>query len=72
MTAEEMQWEFECAQRLAGSPSKRAGTLVTTKSGLIGRTYSHEKPIKGKIRVYTDKGNLLCSPGTLTVNGFID
>lgn len=50
----------------------KAGLMVKTKSGLMGRTYSNEVPINGKIRVYTDKGRFLCDPETLKIKGFID
>lgn len=52
--------------------NKNAGQLVETKNGIIGRTYSHEDLINGKIRVYTEKGKLLCDPTTLKLKGFID
>jgi hypothetical protein len=72
MTDEEMDWEFECAERLMGEGNKNAGQLITTQSGLIGRTYNKDPQVDGKIMVYTPKGNLLCRPETLTLNGFID
>ena len=50
----------------------RPGKIVRTKTGVIGRTYSDEELVNGKIRVYTDKGNLLCDPATIKVIGFID
>lgn len=52
--------------------NKNAGQIVETKSGLTGRIYNHEGLIKGKMRVYTQKGKLLCDPKTLKVTGFID
>lgn len=55
-----------------GGINKNAGHLVETKTGLLGRTYSHESLINGKVRVYTDKGKLLCDPSTLKLKGFID
>ena len=51
---------------------KKAGNLVTTKNGITGRTYSHETRINGKVKVYTNKGNMLCDPSTLTIKAFID
>ena len=72
LSKEEMDWEFECAERLMGDGNKNAGRLVTTKSGLTGRTYNKDSQVKGKVMVYTSKGNLLCSPETLVITGFID
>lgn len=70
---EEMKWEFECAQRLVGMPSKNSGNLVITKTGLTGRTYNHEEHINGKVRVYLSNGKkMLCSPQNLKLTGFID
>ena len=63
----DMEWELEQA-----GLRRNSGQLVETKGGLTGRTYSHESLINGKVRVYTDKGNLLCDPATLKVVGFID
>jgi len=51
---------------------KKAGKLVMTKNGTVGRTYSHETLLNGKVKVYTNKGNILCSPSTLTIKAFID
>jgi hypothetical protein len=72
MTDEQMKWEFEQAEMFFGGGNKNAGQLVETKTGLVGRTYNHEDLINGKIRVYTDKGKLLCDPTTLKLKGFID
>ena len=73
MEEEELKWEFECAQRLFGMPSMNSGTLVETRTGLTGRTYSHEEPVNGKVRVYLTNGTkMLCSPEKLTLKGFID
>ena len=52
--------------------NKNSGRLVETKTGLIGRIYSHEELINGKVIVHTEEGNLLCDPTTLKVKGFID
>lgn len=56
----------------ADRTSKRPGMLVFTKSGIPGRTYSNELPINGKIKVYTLKGNMLCTPESLTVKAHIN
>lgn len=66
------EWDVELGNRLAGEGNKRAGMLVETKTGLKGRTYSNEDLVNGKVRVYTEKGNLLCDPNTLKLKGFID
>ena len=71
-TKEQMEWEFEQAERFFGDGNKNAGQIVETKKGLVGRTYSHETLINGKVRVYTDKGKMLCDPTTLKLKGFID
>lgn len=65
------EWDIEQLNRFAEG-NKNAGQIVETKTGLIGRTYNHENPVNGKIRVYTDKGKLLCDPNTLKLKGFID
>lgn len=67
-----MSRDFEKWDLNNDTPKKRAGQLVETKSGLIGRTYSHEALINGKVKVYTTKGNLLCDPSTLKIKAFID
>ncbi|WP_435624498.1 hypothetical protein [Flagellimonas sp.] len=73
MTEEAIAWEFECAQRLIGGLDRNAGTLVITKNGLVGRTFSHEKLVNGKVRVHCDNGSkLLCQPETLKVTGYIN
>lgn len=72
VTDGQMEWEFEQAERFFGCGNKNAGQIVETKTGLVGRTYSNEDLINGKIRVYTDKGKLLCDPTTLKLKGFID
>jgi hypothetical protein len=59
------------ADRFFGE-NKKAGIMVKTKNGLIGRIFSNEEPINGKIRVYTENGKLLCDPKTLKIKGFID
>lgn len=71
-TKEQMEWEFEQAERFFGGGNKNAGQIVETKTGLVGRTYSHETLINGKVRVYTEKGKMLCDPTTLKLKGFID
>jgi len=72
LTDEQIEWEFECANRLAGIPNKNSGMIVETKSGLVGRTKNVDSYVNGKVKVYTDKGNLLCDPTTLKQIGFID
>jgi hypothetical protein len=72
MTNEEMEFEMQQMETFFGGGNKNAGQLVETKTGLVGRTYNHEDLINGKIRVYTDKGKLLCDPTTLKLKGFID
>lgn len=71
---EDINSKFQGAQMsfMGKSGGKKAGTLVETKTGLIGRTYNNEELIGGKVRVYTDKGNLLCTPETLKLKGFIN
>lgn len=63
---------FEQSGIFYGNCNKNAGQIVETKTGLVGRTYNHEKLINGKVRVYTDKGKMLCDPTTLKLKGFID
>jgi hypothetical protein len=72
MTNEQMEFELQQMETFFGGRNENAGQLVETKTGLVGRTYNHEKPINGKIRVYTNKGKLLCNPTTLKLKGFID
>ena len=72
MTYEQMEFEAQQMKVFFGSGNKNAGQLVETKTGLAGRTYSHESLINGKVRVYTDEGKLLCDPTTLKLKGFID
>jgi len=72
MTEEQQKFEMEQAEMLMVGINKKAGYIVETKKGLIGRTYHHENMVNGKTRVYTDKGNLLCDPQTLTIKGFAD
>jgi len=72
LTDEQIEWELECANRLVGIPNKNAGMIVETKSGLVGRTKNVDSYVNGKVKVYTDKGNLLCDPTTLKQIGFID
>jgi hypothetical protein len=72
MTEEQMEFEVQQMEAFFGDGNKNAGHIVETKSGLTGRTYNHECLINGKVRVYTDKGKLLCTPNTLKIKGFID
>ena len=72
MAHELTEWDIEQLNRHELG-NRNAGTLVETKSGLIGRTYNNENLINGKVRVHcTDGSKLLCDPNTLTVKGFID
>lgn len=66
------EWDVEQLQRLADGGNRRAGTIVETKTGLTGRTYAKDDLVNGKIKVYTEKGNLLCDPKNLKVIGFVD
>lgn len=66
------EWDIEQIERLANGGNKNAGMIVVTKTGLSGRTYSHEDYINGKIIVHVENGKLLCVPETLTLKGFID
>lgn len=50
----------------------RAGRIVKTKSGLIGKVYNDDIYHKDKIKVYTEKGKMLCTPETLIVIGYFD
>ena len=72
MTDKEMEFDLRLMESFMGIPNKNAGQLVETKKGLTGITYNHEDLINGKIRVYTEKGKLLCNPNTLILKGFID
>ena len=58
---------------------RNSGYLVTTKTGLKGRTYHNKGLINGKVPVYLETGKhqyddnaILCVPDTLKMNGFID
>lgn len=67
------EWDVEIGYRLMGRVNKKAGRVVETATGKVGRTYNHESPVFGKIRVYTDDGEkLLCDPEKLIIKGFID
>ena len=72
MTDEQMDFEFQQAEVFFGEGNPNAGQIVLTKTGLTGRTYAKDHKVNGKVKVYTDKGNLLCDPATLTLKGFID
>lgn len=66
------EWDIEYLNRMAHG-NKNAGRLVETKTGKTGRTYNHEEPVNGKIRVYLDDGGkMLCSPDKLKLKGYID
>ena len=72
MSQELTSWDIEYLERLMIG-NKNAGSIVETKNGVIGRTYSSESLINGKVRVYCDNGNkLLCNPASLTLKGYID
>lgn len=43
------------------------GYIVKTKAGIIGKTKHKEELLNGKVKVYTDKDNLLCLPDTVNV-----
>lgn len=65
-------WDVEQLNRFAYG-NRNAGTLVETKTGLVGRTFNNEKYINGKVCVHCYGGQkLLCDPNTLTLKGFID
>jgi hypothetical protein len=53
-----------------------SGYLVTTKTGLKGRTFHKDELINGKQPVYVEKDGkplkMLCDPETLIINGYID
>ena len=51
---------------------KRAGKMVETKGGLIGQIYNDEKLYKGKVKVHTEKGGMLCDPKTLEFKGYFN
>lgn len=66
------EWDVEQLNREANG-NKKAGKLVETKNGVLGRTYNNESLINGKIRVHcVDGKKLLCNPQNLTLKGFID
>jgi len=49
------------------------GCIVTTATGLTGRTYNKEDLVNGKVCVYLeDNKKMLCTPSKLKVIGFID
>jgi len=53
-----------------------AGYLVTTKTGLKGRTYHREGRINDKVVVHVEingkEVKMLCDPKTIVTTGFID
>lgn len=66
------EWDIEQLDRMVNG-NRNAGTLVETKTGVIGRTYNKDKTINGKVLVYCTNGQkLLCSPNNLIIKGFID
>lgn len=64
-------WDIEQLSSMIPG-NQRAGMIVKTKRGLLGRTYSNEVMVSGKLRVYTSQGNFLCIPKTLTIKGYVD
>ena len=69
---EQLEFEAQQMETFSGRENKKSGQIVETKTGITGRTYNHEILIDGKVRVYSEKGKLLCNPTTLKVLGFID
>ena len=54
-------------------PNKKAGLLVETKFGKVGRTFNSDGLKDGKYLVYCiDGSKMLCKPENLTIKGFID
>ena len=53
---------------------KRSGFIVETQSGKVGKIYSDEKLINGKIPVYLEgtERPLLSNPETLKITGRFD
>lgn len=65
-------WDVEQLDRMVDG-DKKAGMIVETKKGLIGRTYSNETLINGKVRVYLENDlKMLCDPAKLKLKGFIN
>jgi hypothetical protein len=65
-------WDVEQLERFAYG-NKKAGQLVETQKGVLGRTYNNETLVNGKVRVHcVDGSKLLCDPSKLTLKGFID
>ena len=66
------EWDIEQLNRIING-NKNAGYLVETKTGFMGRTYNCESMVNGKVKVFLSDGRkMLCDPGTLKINGFID
>ena len=80
MTPEQEKEEAWFMQRLGPQGNSNAGYLVETKTGLTGRTYHKDEPVKvkgvEKVKVYTNVNGkslkMLCDPTTLKHIGFID
>lgn len=75
MTTQDLEDEFAFCKRISDN-HKSSGYLVTTKTGLVGRTYDKDNLVNGKQPVYVEKDGkllkMLCDPESLKVNGFID
>ena len=69
------EWDIEFLSRMSDGCGN-SGYLVITKTGLAGRTFHRDNLVNGKQPVYIRGGgkelNMLCSPETLKVIGFID
>lgn len=72
LSEQELDFEFEQAERFFGHGSPNSGHLIRTKKGVIGRTLHTDDLVNGKVKVYTESGNFLCDPNTLKLIGFID
>lgn len=53
-------------------PPTNPGFLVTTASGVVGRTFHTDELVNGKVVVHTANGKLLCRRETLHLSGYID
>lgn len=58
--------------KLYNQNKNRSGRIVETKKGLIGKVYNDDIFHGEKVKVYTEKGKMLCVPDTLKVIGFFD
>ncbi|GEM_PF-940975 len=75
MTNEELEDEFWFCERMVNG-HKNSGYIVTTKTGLQGRTYHSDELVNGKQPIHVVKDGepmkMLCTPDSLVINGFID